>query len=518
VTDSAHALLREAAQRGPERPVFIAGGAVTTYADLDRRSSRLAHALSELGIERGDRVAMLLDGDADYLVVYYGVAKAGAVVVPLCPDTRTRTLTAALSDAEARAVVLDARNTRFLSGTLAQLPALSLVISRGPSQLAPEGECRIVDFAELLAHGTELHDTGRREGDLLAICYTSGTTGAPKGVMLSHRNLCANAASIAAYLELGPDDRVGMVLPYYYAYGNSVLHSHVRAGGAIVQLGSLAFPPRVLAGLSAQGCTGFSGVPSTFARLLESSELARHDFAALRYITQAGAAMTPALGLQLERAFPKARVFVMYGQTEATARLSYVPPEKLAEKRGSVGVAIPGVTLQIVDTGGRPLPCGEVGEVVATGDNVMLGYFRRPEETAEVLRPYGLRTGDLGRMDADGYLYLVGRDSEMIKAGAHRIGPREIETVIAEVPGVRECAVFGVADAFLGQAIAAFVVASAGSTLDKQTLTRACLEQLPRFKVPEHFRLVSELPRSDAGKVRSRDLAAAYERGEGETL
>jgi acyl-CoA synthetase (AMP-forming)/AMP-acid ligase II len=518
VTFRLHALLADSAQRTPERPVFIKGDRVTSYGDLDRLSSRLAASLRRLGMAPGDRMAMLLDADVDYLVLYYAAAKAGLASVPLHSDTRTKPLVRALEHSGARMVVLDGGNAKYLSGQAARLPDLRYIVCRTPGKIEDATGFELLDLQSLLAGQDELEHGGAEDDALLSIVYTSGTTGEPKGVMLSHRNLVANVRSIVSYLELTHEDRAGMVLPYHYVYGNSVLHTHVAAGATIVQLGDMTFPRTALEGMQAHACTGLSGVPATFARLLSVEDLTRYDLRHLRYLTQAGAAMTPALTERLRAAFGGARIFVMYGQTEAAARLAYVPAADLTRKIGSAGKAIPGVTLKVTDPDGVELPPGELGEVVAQGDNVMLGYFRDPAASARVLRPEGLRTGDMGRMDEDGFLYLVGRQSELIKSGGHRISPHEIEAVLATVAGVHECAVAGVADELLGEAIAAFIVPAPGAQLERRKLLAACLAELPRFKLPLHLRLVDELPRTQSGKLRRVELKDWIASGVGRNL
>lgn len=502
-------LLRRATERDPEQPVFVRERDVTTYAELEQRSTRFADGLRRLGIQPGQRVALLLDGEVEFLIAYYGIAKAGAVVVPLCADTRTGPLTYALSHSCATAAILEGSKLRYLDQQTAALPALRWLITRGKTDNAELGHVEQLSFDALLASGEERRASDVSPEALLSITYTSGTTGKPKGVMLAHRNLVANVQSIVAYLALTAHDRVAMVLPYYYVYGNSVLHTHICAGGTIVQAGSMTFPAKVLKTIEQQRCTGFSGVPATFARLL-AADLSVYDLQSLRYVTQAGAAMTPALTEQLRAALPAAQIFVMYGQTEAAARLAYLPPEALDRKVGSAGRAIPGVTLRIVDQSGREVPRGTVGEVIASGDNVMRGYWNDPEATARALRDNVLHTGDLASMDDEGYLYIAGRESEMIKSGAHRIGPGEIEAVIARIPGVRNCAVAGVPDQLLGQAIAAFIVPEAGTTLDLQAIKRACLNDLPRFKLPEHILIVPNLPHNQNDKLQRSALVEMF--------
>lgn len=504
-----HDFLRASAERDPSHPVFIQGGVTCSYAELESASGRLAAGLAELGVKKGERVALLLDGDADFLIAYYGVAKAGAVVVALCPDTRRAQLVHALADSGAAAIILDSHNTKYLANQSANLPELRWVVSRGSPSAA--GAFGSAAFGELLETSRVLQDAGTSENDLLSITYTSGTTGRPKGVMLTHRNLMANLRSIVEYLALTRRDRVAMVLPFYYVYGNSVLHTHVYAGASIVHAGSMTFPAQVLKTIETMRCTGFSGVPASFARLTGLDDLSLYDLSSLRYVTQAGAAMTPALTQRLRRAFPHVQIFVMYGQTEAAARLAYLPPEDLERKLGSAGKAIPGVQLKVLDPEGQEAPRGTLGEIAARGDNVMLGYWKDPDLTARVLRGGQLHTGDLGRMDDEGFLFISGRGSEMIKAGAHRISPREIEEVIERIPGVRECAVVGIPDDTMGQLIAAFIVpTSPGPAPDRRAILRACLAELPRFKLPHQLEVLSELPRTQSGKVRKGELVERY--------
>jgi long-chain acyl-CoA synthetase len=516
MVEKLQSLLTNSAERAPEAPVFIGAAGTTTYAELARRSGRFAAGLRRIGLGRGDRVAVLIDGHVDYLVAYYGAAKAGCVVVPLSAETRQKPLCHALRHSGARAVVLDGENARYLSGQAGSLPELQHVVLRKPEAIEDAGHFALLDIAELHDGGAELHDGGAGGDDLLSIVYTSGTTGEPKGVMLSHRNLVANVRSIVSYLELDGQHRVAMVLPFHYVYGNSVLHTHVAAGASIVHIGDTMFPAAVIEAMQTHACTGLSGVPATFARLLSAEKaLASADLAGIRYLTQAGAAMTPALTQKLRAAFPRARIFVMYGQTEAAARLAYVPPEDLDRKLGSAGRAIPGVSLRITDPDGRELPRGTEGEVVARGDNVMLGYWNDPEGTARVLRPEGLRTGDVGHMDEEGFIYLVGRQSDIIKVGGHRISPLEVEAALQTVPGVRECGVVGVPDALMGQAIAAYVVPAEGAALDRRKLLAGCFAELPRFKLPQHLFIVERLPHTTSGKVRRIELREWFQQNLG---
>lgn len=484
-------LARSAAQF-PERIAVQDGELRITYAELLRQASTVAGNLQARGLRRGDRVALILPNCIEFVAAYYGVLLAGGVAVLLNAAARLRDFTAWLQNCEPAFVLLEAANTEAAAAAaqLAQPPQL-WHSSADPTR--PFG----LDAAPSTA--LELHDD-----DAACLMYTSGTTAQPKGVTLSHRNLASNTAAIVEYLGLGSTDSIVTVLPFYYSYGSSVLHSHLQAGGRVVLEKNLVYPHLVVASMARERATGFAGVPSTFALLLSRVKLHEHDLSSLRYVTQAGGAMPPALTQRLREALPAAAVIVMYGQTEATARLTYLPAGQLERKLGSVGIGIPGVEIQVRTEQGASAPAGTVGEVWARGPNVMLGYWRDASATAQVKQDGWLRTGDMGRLDEEGFLYLSGRRSDMIKAGAHRIHPQDIEDVIAEMPAVREAAVVGVDDATLGQSIQAYVVAD--PELTPLQIQAHCRERLAAYKVPKTVHIVASLPRTASGKVRRAEL------------
>jgi acyl-CoA synthetase (AMP-forming)/AMP-acid ligase II len=349
--------------------------------------------------------------------------------------------------------------------------------------------------------------------DPAAIIYTSGSTGAPRGATLSHRNLLTNTWSILEYLRLRPSDRMLVVLPFYYVYGMSLLNTHVAVGASLIVGTELFFPNKVIDRMQADGATGFAGVPSSFNVLLHRSRLRDDIPTTLRYVTQAGGAMAPELTRELIEAVPGVEIVVMYGATEASARLAYLPPDRLAEKIGSIGRAIPGVTLRVLRDDGSEAGVDEPGELVAQGENIMLGYWNAREETEAVLGAEGLRTGDLARRDSDGFLYIVGRKKEMIKSGAHRISPKEIEEQLVEHTDVLEAAVVGVPDDLLGEAIVAFVVLheSGTSPPDERAIQRFLLDRIAEYKVPRRILILDSLPKNESGKVQKRDLRSALE-------
>lgn len=479
----------------PDRVAFIEGERATSYRALGEQIARVAHFL-RAHIAVGDRVALLLENSAEYAAACYGVWLAGGVVVGLNTALKARDLANLVTHCGAGVLIADSAN-RELSAIMQACDCRVLVTG----DVATVAEVtRWSDLDVPVSMASEAASVAVDQ--LAAIIYTSGTTGHPKGVMLSHANLAANIRSIQQYLPIATDDRMLCVLPFYYSYGNSVLHSHLAHGATLILENSLMYPHKVMARMAELKATAFAGVPSTFYLLLARTKLAEFDLSSLRYCTQAGGGMDKAKIAQWCETVPQAQFFVMYGQTEATARLTYLPPSLGIEKAGSVGIAIPGVELSVRDENDNALDIGVNGEVCARGDNVMLGYWRDEEESASVLRNGWLHTGDVGYRDADGFLYLVGRNKEMIKTGAHRVSPREIEELIASVDGVEEVAVIGVADDVMGQVIKACVVASDGDQEElRRKILRLCREQLAIYKMPKAVEFHESFPKTASGKI-----------------
>lgn len=491
--------------RQPRGEAVVSDRERLTYAELWDRVVAVAGFLRSRGLVRGDRVALVAENSTEYVVSYYGILAAGGVVVALNTAARARDLLNWIRHSGAS----------WLIGQGSHPEWQVLVPECGSVQVIEIGataDCVADRHSwDAVVRSVPLQGAGTREGSpdrLAAILYTSGTTGRPKGVCLSHRNLVANVRSILSYLPITADTRVLNVLPFYYSYGNSVLHTHLAAGGCVVLENGLVYPHRVMEKIVSEAITGFSGVPSTFALLLSRVRLQDYDLSRLCYLTQAGGAMSPVLMRRLLDALPGARLFIMYGQTEATSRLSYLPPERLMEKLGSAGIAIPGVTIEIRDEHGQPVPAGTVGEIWATGDNIMLGYWNDAEATARVLTDGWLKTGDMASMDVEGYLYIEGRRSDMIKSGAHRIAPKEIEDVISAIDGIAEVAVVGVDDPLLGQVIKAVITLRPDASLDALAIKARCRESLAAYKVPKHVEFVPELPKTASGKVQRFRLTA----------
>lgn len=497
------------ARQSPQRIALVEGARQLDYAALAEQALAFAGGLRQAGCRDGDRVAVLLPNRIEAVVATYGGWLAGCVVVPLNVQARARDFGPWLRHSGAAVLVHEAGN-RDVDAALSALSPLPLRIVVDADADAQAGESRsgsVIGWDAAMASAAA--EPAHTANDAVAaILYTSGTTGAPKGVTLTHANFSANVDAIIDYLALRADDSILTILPFYYSYGASVLHTHLAVGARLVIEQNLVFPHLIVESMVRERVSGFSGVPSTYALLLDRVDLAGQDLSALRYVTQAGGAMPQALTRRLRDALPHVRLVVMYGQTEATARLAWLPPERIDEKAGSAGMAIPGVQLQVRDDHGQPLAAGQAGELWVRGDNVMAGYWNDPVATAEVLHGGWLRTGDMGHLDADGYLFLAGRRSDMIKTGAHRVHPLDIEEAVAELPGIVEVAAVGIDDATLGQAIKVVVVLASGMPPDADRIRAHCRQRLAAYKIPRQVEFVSALPKTASGKIRRALLIA----------
>ncbi len=501
-------LLEENAHRTPGHIAVIQDETNVSYSELYSNVCAVTSFLNDQGFESGSRVAILLENSPEYIAIYYGIQAAGFVAVGLNAAAKTRDLVNWLRHSETVCLFADAKHPE-LENIIRSVANELLFIIVGDDQ--EERNPKIsTTWQEVIdtSHNKELKSKASEER-LAAIIYTSGTTGNPKGVMLSHGNLANNNSSIIEYLKLKQTDKVMNVLPFYYSYGNSVLHTHLAVGATIILENSLLYPIKILEVIEKEKATGFSGVPSTFSLLLSRTKLKDYNLSSLRYMTQAGGAMTSDNIRRVIEALPNLDFYVMYGQTEATARLSYLPPQNLEKKMGSVGKAIPGVSLEIRDESGKKVPPGKQGQIYVTGNNIMMGYWKDKEATESVIKNGWLGTGDLATYDEEGYIYISGRSSEMIKSGANRISPKEIEEVISELEGVEEVAAVGVPDELLGQIIKVVIVTSPGVSLKKMQIQSYCRENLANYKIPKIVEFAVELPKTASGKIKRYLLAEA---------
>jgi amino acid adenylation domain-containing protein len=487
--------LLESARRFPGKTALVAGAACLSYAELARSAAGFAAELGRRGVARGDRVVVFLHNSAEAVIAVFGTLMAGGVFSVVNPGTKADKLAYILNHCTAKALVTEPRLAAIAFEARSRAPAVSDVL------VAP------FDFAgEVDANppGIEL--------DLAMIVYTSGSTGFPKGVMMTHANIAAAAGSITAYLESRPEDVVLSVLPLAFDYGLYQALMCAKVGATLVLEKSFAFPALVLEKLRAEQVSGFPLVPTLAAVLLQMRSLKPGMFPRLRYITNTAAALPRAHIERLRELFPSARLYSMYGLTECK-RCTYLPPEELERRADSVGIAIPGTEAYVVDEQGSRAAPGVTGELVIRGPHVMKGYWNDEEASARALRagPYPwekvLYTGDLFRADEDGYLYFVGRKDDIIKTRGEKVSPREVENVLYELAAVREAAVIGVPDPLLGTAIKAIVVAEPGLT--ERDVLRHCVARLEDFMVPSMVEFRGQLPKSENGKIARKELVAA---------
>jgi long-chain acyl-CoA synthetase len=482
------------AGKPPQRTALCMPDAEHTYGELREGVSRIATGLLHTGAP-GDRLILIGDNSFFWVAAYLGALRAGFVCVPVpattSPDELEYILTVTGARIVCAAAAIAVRNRHLFHNCQ--------VVTDHPVADVP-GALTWYSWGEIRT-GAPGESVGGND-DLAALMFTSGSTGKPRGVMVSHANIIANTESIIQYLGLTAADRIMTVLPFHYCFGTSLLHTHLRAGGSLVIDSRFMYPEVVLQRMIDTQCTGFAGVPSHFQLLLNRSSLRQKGFPHLRYVQQAGGHLPPASVRALRDSLPGTRIFVMYGQTEATARLSYLPPELLDSKLGSIGKGIPGVTLQVLTEAGAPVNPGEIGEIVAQGPNVALGYWKAPLESAVTFRDGKLFTGDLATVDADGFIYVVGRSKDFLKVGGRRVSCRRLEEQILEYGAVMEAAVVSLADPILGDAVKLFVVPRDLKSDGLETRLRLfCRECMPPYLVPKEIIIVVCLPKNSAGKV-----------------
>jgi len=503
--------LTHAARLAPAQCALVCGNERVTYGTLEAQSNALANVLVERGVARGDRVMVYADNRVETVVAFWAALKANAVVTLINPLTKADKLGYLIRDCRPSVLIAEDRLSRsWLPALCEHVRTVALIGSAEPAPAMPVAQ--VLRWEDALAQKPIGVPPASRniDIDLAAIVYTSGSTGEPKGVMLTHRNMLTAATSISSYLALQADDVIFSALPLAFDYGLYQMILSVRAGARLVLERSFAFPAKTLKLMKAEGVTGFPGVPTMFALLAELKGSGSIDLPTLRFVTNTAAALSLKHISALRALFPDARIYSMYGLTECK-RCTYLPPEDLERKPTSVGIAIPNTELWIVDDQGRPVGPDVVGQLVIRGATVMKGYWEKPEATAERLKPgpvpgeQVLWTGDLCRLDRDGYLYFVGRMDDIIKSRGEKVAPKEVEAVLLEIEGVKEAAVIGVPDDILGQAVKAFVVLEHPWTLTEKQLLRECTERLESL-VPKVIQIVASLPRTDTGKIKKTDL------------
>jgi amino acid adenylation domain-containing protein len=505
-----HEGLFRSAKLFPDKVAVVAEGEEITYAQLAGKVAGLAAFLQQQGLCRGDRCVIFMDNTLACAISIYAVLAAGAVFVVVNPQTKQDKLAYILDDCRARFLITDAHLHRVFLPAVASSESLERVICSGDlTRLEGTG---VVAFADALLPADEMKESGTIQKDLAALIYTSGSTGDPKGVMHTHLSMTFVLGSLVEYLRLSRQDRLLLMLPLAFDYGLYQLFMSVHLGATLVMERSFTYPAVIFERIREYEVTVFPAVPTIYAMLVSMHHREPLCFPSVTRVTNTAAALPAGQIPALKEIFPNALIFKMYGLTECK-RVSYLEPELIDIKPGSVGKAIPGTEVCILDEQGNPVAPGEVGMLHVRGTHLMLGYWNAPELSERVLidsRLPGeklLRTGDWFTMDEDGDLYFKGRSDDIIKTRGEKVSPLEVENVVSTVQGVREVAVIGVEDETLGQAIKCFVVPEQGCDLGIRDVRKVCVEKLENFMVPKYIEIVASLPRTSTGKISKKDLS-----------
>ena len=504
------AMLARSAGRVPERPAFVFRDRSMSYGALLAGAHAVGRRLTSLGVRPGQRVALQMPNAPEFGVAYFGILMSGATVVPLNPLLKADEVRYVLQDSEVAAMLCLPMGYPVLQEARQGLGRDVPIMLLGGD--ADGRDAQDVAFTPAAASGVATA-IPPLDGGAVAVClYTSGTTGRPKGAMLTHRNLLSNLLAFNQVLQATETDVFLTVLPMFHAFAATVMFLGPIMLGATIVVEPRFAPDLVLKAVADHRITLFSGVPTMYA-MLAAIPRPPLDLSSWRLCISGGAGLPPPV-LEAFEAKYGVPIYEGYGPTECSPVLTVNPPGGV-RKIGSVGPAIPDVELRIVDDEDRPQPGGTVGEIVARGPNVMLGYLNRPADTAEALRLGWYHTGDLGRVDEDGYYYIVDRKTDLIIVGGLNVYPREIELVLAQHPAVAESAVIGVPDPLRGEVPQAMVVLREGAEATSQSLLAWCRQRLAAYKIPRGLNIVPALPKTVTGKILKSQLRSAARGGPG---
>lgn len=489
--------LKRSASIFPDSNAYIYGDQSVTYKELNEQVDRFAAGLYAQGIGKGDGVALLLGNCPEFVIAYYGVLRLGAFAVPINPLFTPGEISYILDNSQVKAVIAHISVEPKLSGIEGQLENLKFVIYTE----AKDQERIWENSLDTGKHAFE--STSIDPEDLAVILYTSGTTGKPKGAMLSHRNLASNADSVSKWLEMHKEDRVVAVLPMFHVFCMTVCLNAPIACGAAVLIVPRFSPLDVVGIIREKKGTLFAGVPTMYNFIYQLPEATAEDFSSIRLCISGGASIPVEMLQKFENKF---NVFILegYGLSETAPVVSF-NPLKGTRKPGSIGLNIPGVKSKVVNNLGKELPRGEVGELVVQGPNVMKGYLGMSEATSAVFNDGWFYTGDLARMDEEGYIYIVDRKKDLIIVGGYNVYPREVEEVLYQHPAIVEAAVIGVPDEEYGESVKAYVVVK-DEQITTDHIIRFCQAKLVKYRIPRYVEFLQELPKNSTGKILRREL------------
>ena len=489
-------MLAESARKYPKKYALISQEKFLTYEELEREVKKAAAALKRLGVKKGDAIGLLLPNNFQFVIAYYAVAYLGGIIVPMNIMFKPLEITYIMNNAQAKLLITAEAFAKNAFQAKADIPSLEHILVKGSDEYGLRWE-------ELLEWETDdLAAPAVEEDDVLIYLYTSGTTGKPKGAMLTHANLYYNALGMAQRSQASADDIYLCVLPLFHTFAATCcMNTPLSQGGTIVLMENF-IPQTLLKNIERYKVTIFTAVPSMYT-VIVNMDIKDIDLSSIRLCISGGASLPVEI---MEKTQQKMNCVVLegYGLSETSPVVTFNLLDKV--KPGSIGVALEGIETKIFDDNDQECPLGTVGEIVTKGPNVMKGYLGLPEESAKALRNGWLHTGDLGRMDEDGYIFLVDRKKDLVIVAGLNVYPREVEEVIYTHPAVLETAVIGVPDKLRGEALKAVVVLKPGAELREKDIIKYCRERLAAYKVPRLVEFIAELPKNATGKILKREL------------
>lgn len=503
----------ETAKEKPEKIAYHFEGQDTSYGEFDASVAKFASSLQEMGIGRGDHVAFLLGNTPHFLISLYATMRIGATAIPVNPIYTPDEISYIILNSDAKAVVALDLLLPLVEQAAGAFPTVEHYIiceteQETPQKLAalPAGlKEKVHAFSQLIAKGSiECDPVSLDENETAIILYTSGTTGGPKGAMLTHKNIYSNARDIGEYLGFVEDDRVVATLPVFHVFALSVVVNAPLLTGATIILVPRFSPGDVFSIVKEQQATVFAAVPTMYNFMYQYPDGKSEDFDSIRLAISGGSSLPVALLHNFEDKFD-VRISEGYGLSEASPVTCFNPLDR-ERVPGSIGTSIVNVENKVVDTDGNEMPDNEVGELVVRGPNVMKGYYKMPEQTDEALKGGWLYTGDLAKRDENGYFYIVDRKKDLVIVGGYNVYPREVEEVIYEHRDVVEAAVIGIPDADFGEEVKAYVVLKEGTSVTEEELIAFCAKKLAKYKIPKHITFTDDLPKNSTGKVLKRSL------------
>jgi len=510
--------LENSAELLPDKVAIKCRGQSSTYREIHAASNSFSHTILEAGFSRHDRAIIFLDNSIESVVALFAIVKAGGVFVIVSPQVKPRKLRYIMEDCQATLLITDLDNLGKITEAISSLLDLKVIIPIDHDMTTPKIDLpkrlKLISYSHVIKNVPLQYIKERCiDVDLVSLIYTSGSSGNPKGVMLTHHNMVSAADSIIQYLENTRDDIIMDALPLAFDYGLYQILMSFRFGGTVILEKGFTYPQQIIDLVIREKVTGWPLVPTMAAILIRLKNLAKLDFSNLRYITTTGQLFPPKHILQIRKLFPEVKFFSMYGLTECK-RVSYIDPEKLDGRLNSVGKPMPNVEAYIVDNKGREITeAKKPGELVVRGSNVMQGYWKLPQDTRRVLCPGTypgekvLYTGDIFEKDDEGYLYFLSRKDDIIKTAGFMVSPKEVENVLYEMEDVVGAAVIGVDDSILGKAIKAFIQLKDASNITEEDILSFCSERLEQYSVPKYIKICQKLPLTETGKISKRNLA-----------